>query len=281
MHLRPYLLGLSLVSVLALSACGGGSAPQADIGGTVTGLAAGASLTLSEGPTAATLSVSGNGGFDFSQRLAANAPYGVVVQQQPNGQTCSVSNGSGTVDANADAVSDIQVTCTNNASIGGQINGLAAGQSVTLSDGLGTQTLSAAGTFGFAETFAPGQPYQVSVSAQPAGQTCLVTANGSGAIDAMADNVSNVDVDCFAVGTLHGTVSGLADGAVVTLSDGISTVDVSQSGGFTFPDVLAAGAAYAITVVNPPAGQTCVVTPASGTVDAAGDAIAGIAVSCS
>lgn len=281
MHLRPYLLGLSLVSALALSACGGGSAAQADIGGTVAGLAAGASLTLSEGPTAGTLAVSGNGSFDFSQRLAANATYGVSVQQQPTGQTCSVSNGSGTVDANADAVSDIQVTCTNNASLGGQVNGLAAGQSVTLSDGIGTQTLSAAGTFGFAETFAPGQPYQVSVSAQPAGQTCLVMANGSGAIDATSDNVNNVEVDCFAVGTLNGTVAGLADGAVVTLSDGVSTVDISQSGSFAFPDVLAPGAAYTVTVVNPPAGQACAVTNSSGTVDAAGDAVAGIAVSCS
>lgn len=280
MHDRLSLLVLSLVSALALSACGGGSSPQADISGTVTGLAAGASLTLSEGPTASTLSVASNGNFDFPQRLDANASYGVTVQQQPAGQTCSVNNGSGTVDANDDPVSDIQVSCINNATLGGQLNGLAAGQSVTLSDGIGTQTLSAAGAFSFAETFAPGQAFQVSVTTQPAGQTCLVTADGSGAISATADNVGDVSVNCYATGTLNGSVTGLAAGGDVTLSDGVSSVDVAQSGSFAFPEVLTPGAAYAITVVNQPAGQTCVVTNPSGTVDAAGDAVAGIAVSC-
>ena len=107
MHDRLSLLVLSLVSALALSACGGGSSPQADISGTVTGLAAGASLTLSEGPTASTLSVASNGNFDFPQRLDANASYGVTVQQQPAGQTCSVNNDGGKIVANDDPVSCI------------------------------------------------------------------------------------------------------------------------------------------------------------------------------
>ena len=45
-----------------------------------------------------TLSVAANAGsFQFATALASGAVYNVTVQTQPAGQTCSVTNGAGTV----------------------------------------------------------------------------------------------------------------------------------------------------------------------------------------
>jgi subtilisin-like proprotein convertase family protein len=85
------------------------------VGGNVSQLT-GAGLVLAlnaGGPGAQTLPVSANGLFTFPTGLANSAAYAVTVGTQPAGQTCAVSNGSGTVSgAN---VSSIAVACTNNA----------------------------------------------------------------------------------------------------------------------------------------------------------------------
>lgn len=78
------------------------------VGGTITGLAAGAALVL-QNNGADDLNVSANGGFTFAAPLAAGSAYAVGVKTQPAGQTCSVRNGSGTLgEAN---LSSVQVTC--------------------------------------------------------------------------------------------------------------------------------------------------------------------------
>ena len=59
------------------------------------------------------LSVTANGSFTFATALASGAAYSVTVKTNPSGQTCTVSNGSGTVgSAN---VTNVAVTCTANA----------------------------------------------------------------------------------------------------------------------------------------------------------------------
>jgi hypothetical protein len=44
---------------------------------------------------------------------------------------------------------------------------------------------------------------------------------------------------------------------------------VSANGSFAFATAIASGAAYAVTVLTQPTGQTCVVSAGSGTVGAA------------
>ena len=56
------------------------------------------------------LSVSGNGPFTFSTALAGGAAYAVTVKTNPSGQTCSVSNGSGTVASSN--VTNVAVACS-------------------------------------------------------------------------------------------------------------------------------------------------------------------------
>jgi subtilisin-like proprotein convertase family protein len=70
--------------------------PTYTIGGTVSGLS-GAGLVLSLNAGAQTLPVAANGAFTFPTAVANGTAYAVTVGTQPAGQTCSVTNGSGTV----------------------------------------------------------------------------------------------------------------------------------------------------------------------------------------
>ncbi|MBH1964726.1 MAG: hypothetical protein I8H77_10350 [Comamonadaceae bacterium] len=76
------------------------------VGGSVSGLTGSMVLQNNMGDD---LSVTSNGGFTFLSALAAGSAYAVTVKSQPAGQSCTVSNGSGTVaSANVGAV---EVTC--------------------------------------------------------------------------------------------------------------------------------------------------------------------------
>ena len=78
------------------------------IGGTVSALS-GTGLALDNGGN--NLPISGNGGFTFSTPILSGAPYAVTVLTQPTGpsQTCTVTNGSGTV--GAANVTNVAVGC--------------------------------------------------------------------------------------------------------------------------------------------------------------------------
>jgi hypothetical protein len=133
--------------------------------------------------------------------------------------------------------------------------------------------------FAFQGSFVAGSPYAVSVGAQPAGQVCTVTSNGSGTIDLNDDPVTTIAVSCANDGTVGGTVSGLASGSTVTLSDGISTLSVGANGNLAFTDVFAAGAPYAVNVTSQTAGQTCSIANGNGTFDSADDPVV-VTVTC-
>jgi hypothetical protein len=80
------------------------------IGGAVSGLQ-GSGLTLSDGVDVLTVAP-GATAFAFPTKLASGAAYAVAVSAQPSNpsQTCTVSNGTGTV-GTAD-VTNVQVSCT-------------------------------------------------------------------------------------------------------------------------------------------------------------------------
>ena len=83
------------------------SVPTYSVGGTVSGLT-GVDLTL-QNNDADTLAVAADGPFTFVTELADGSDYLVTVSAQPTGQTCNVTNGSGTL-AGAD-ITDVIVTC--------------------------------------------------------------------------------------------------------------------------------------------------------------------------
>ncbi len=246
------------------------------VGGTVSGLS-GTGLTLSLG--AQTLPLSANGSFTFPTALASGASYLVTVGTQPSSptQTCTVSNGNGTVgSAN---VSNVAVSCTTNTyTVGGTVSGL-AGTGFSLSLGAQTLPLSSNGSFTFPTALASGASYAVTVGTQPSNptQTCTVT-NGSGTIGSA--NVTNVAVSCTTnTYTVGGTVNGLA-GTGFSLSLGAQTLPLSSNGSFTFPTALASGASYEVTVGTQPSNptQTCTITNGNGTIGSAN--VTNVAVSC-
>ena len=103
------LSGNRLSSTFTLSFTTGAiSVAQYTIGGTVSGLVG--SVTLQNNSTD-TLTLTTNGNFTFSNALNSGSSYSVSILTQPSGQTCSVSNGSGSLTAN---VTNVTVSCINN-----------------------------------------------------------------------------------------------------------------------------------------------------------------------
>lgn len=163
--------------------------PTYSLQGTVSGLAGQSVVLLNNGTNSTT--VSADGPFTFSMPLNDGSAYAVTVGTQPAGQTCSVTNGTGTATAN---VTNVSVTCVANSyTIGGTVTGLATGQTSTFLNNNGNSTtVSVDGSFTFSAPVNSGGSYAVTVGTQPNGQTCTVT-NGSGTASA---NVTNVTVTC-------------------------------------------------------------------------------------
>jgi hypothetical protein len=79
------------------------------VGGTVSGLSGTVVLQDNGGDN---LTINSNGSFTFATPVAQGAPYSVTVLTQPAGQTCSVTNGSGTM-GGANVI-NVGVTCVTN-----------------------------------------------------------------------------------------------------------------------------------------------------------------------
>jgi hypothetical protein len=116
-----------VLAVLLVTACGGGgggSSPSSTdpppptsytVGGTASGLAASGLVLLDNGGNA--LSVAANAtSFTFSTELTSGSAYTVTIQSQPTGETCSVTNATGTVTAD---VTSVSVNCSSTVSGGG------------------------------------------------------------------------------------------------------------------------------------------------------------------
>ena len=159
--------------------------------------------------------------------------------------------------------------------IGGNVSGLNG--TVTLSNNANdTKVLSVNGAFTFPTALASGA-YSVTVSTQPAGQTCSVT-NGSGVITGAP--VTNVLISCvgkpYSVG---GTVSGLLTGSSVTLvNNDIDVKTPNTNGTFVFDNTVLSGSTYAVKVSNQTAGNPCSVSNGSGVVSAAN--VTNVSITC-
>ncbi|MET0334592.1 MAG: hypothetical protein ABW190_10005 [Rhizobacter sp.] len=172
-----------IVSSLLLAAALAGCWGQATVGGTLSGLPTGNTVTL-QNNAADNLILSANGVFTFARALDENAAYSVTVLTQPVSATCTVANGSGSIDARGRDVTNVSVTCTNTSSLTGTLSGLAAGTSVTLTNGGTTLVVAANGAFAFPGILTAGTAYNVAIAVggQPAVGTCAVTSGASGTI---------------------------------------------------------------------------------------------------
>jgi 6-phosphogluconolactonase len=103
-------LGWIMIGVASPVLVGCPLGPKYSVGGTLTGLN-GSGLVL-EDNSGKNLSPNANGTFIFSDRLSNEDAYSVTVVTQPSNptQTCSVHNGSGTIDKNN--ITNVIVSCT-------------------------------------------------------------------------------------------------------------------------------------------------------------------------
>ncbi|GGM08190.1 hypothetical protein GCM10010841_15640 [Deinococcus aerophilus] len=252
-------------------------APLRTVGGRVSGLGTGQSVTLSNGGRTRTVvgtGASGGDAFAFDA-LESGEAYDVRISASPAGSTCAVTNGSGTVGSTD--VTGVAVTCAaNRYAVGGSVTGLPQGQSVTVSNAGVSQSVASSGgaaAFSFAGVEF-GTTYNVTVSNVPAGYTCTVTG-GSGTVG--AGNVTGVAVTCAANPTyaIGGTVSGLVSDRVKLQLNGGETVSVGN-GSFAFTTRLEAGQTYTVALTDS-GNSSCTLSGAGGTV---GGAVGDITVSC-
>ena len=253
--------------------------PFLTIGGTVTGLAGG-SLTL-QNNSGDNLATSTNGSFVFTAPIASGSGYSVSVLTQPTtpSQTCSVTNGTGTV-GNAN-VMNVGITCTTNTyTISGAVTGLAGGSLVLQNNSGDNLATSTNGSFVFTTSIISGSGYSVSVFAQPTtpSQTCSVT-NGTGTVGNA--NVMNISIVCIentiAIG---GTVTGLAGSGLLLQNNSGDNLATSTNGSFVFTAPIASGSSYNVSVFAQPTtpSQTCSVTNGTGT--ASSTPITNLLVTC-
>jgi hypothetical protein len=282
--------GVILVSGgLLIAACSGGGSsggpppppppPTYTVGGSVSGLQ-GAGLVLQDN-LGNDLPVASSGNFVFTTAIAGGGAYSVTVKTQPTNvwQTCTVTNGSGTVAAAN--IAGVAVTCvTNTYSVGGAVSGL-AGVGLVLEDNAADDLgVSASGTFTFVTKIASGKTYAVTVKSQPTSpsQTCAPTS-ASGAITNAA--IANVAITCvtntYAVG---GSVTGLVGTGLVLQDNLANDLSISANGSFAFTTAIASGSTYGVTVLTQPGGptQACTVGSATGTVTNA--AVTTVTVTC-
>ena len=245
---------------------------QYTVGGNLAGMAAGKSVVL-QNNGGSNLIRTTTGAFTFAGTLPYGSAYSVTVHTQPLGQNCGVTNGSGTVSAN---VSNVLVLCAENSySVGGSITGLGPGKTVTLQNNAGNDlTRTQNGNFGFSQLLPYGMAYAVSIRTQPLDQTCSV-ANGLGTVNGQVSTVSVTCVDHVSVG---GSVSGLGAGNPVVLTlNGAGDLSLGANGAFSFASKTPLGSAYVVGVKTQPNGQTCSVSNATGTANAA---VGNVGVQC-
>jgi serine protease len=197
---------------------GGGTTINFSIGGTAQGLNGTVQLTNNG---ADTLTLNANGAFFFSQALPAGASYAAAVAQQPQGQSCVLSNGSGTVaDAN---VTNIVLACLTEPvvqetfAVSGTTTGLTGKLVLGLNTTSSQEKLSVTGpAFSFQQRLAEGVSYAIEILQQPAGQTC-VAGNGSGVVT--TEGVPAVSIVCESLSTALVTISGKVGVASNTVAD--------------------------------------------------------------
>lgn len=189
---RKTLAALTITA--ALTACGsGGPGDASTLGGSVLGLAA-SGLVL-EVNQKGDLAVPADA-TEFSLGVFAEGDeYDVRVKTQPSGQTCSVYNGQGKMAAST--CRSIVVYCSGEVHrIGGTVDGLLAGETLTLALNGVPYALTSNGTFWFVDTIPTQAKYRATfVSAT---RSACQVRSGEGTMG--HDDVAGVEVVCSLCG---------------------------------------------------------------------------------
>ncbi len=163
--------------------------------------------------------------------------------------------------------------------VGGSIAGLGNQSGLVLANNGESLIIAANATsFTFPTLVDSSSSYLVSITSQPTGAYCTLTAaSGQGS----ATSATAVGVACnsntYAVG---GTITGLGTSAGLELQMGSQSMTIAaNSASFAFPTGLMQGSSYAVTVKTQPTGRTCGISGGQGTIATA--PVTSVAVTCS
>jgi hypothetical protein len=278
---NPELVDFEITRVYADFTSAGPEPDSVTIGGNVTGLV-GSGLVL-QNNSSDDKPIAAAGEFTFDTPLQPGEPYDVTVFTQPEGQICSVFNGSGSVPD--EDVTNVFVDCVDEpdpVTIGGEVFGLASDSVLLLQNNETDYLLMLEnGEFNFEDSLMPGDSYDVSVFFVDPEQICSVP-NGSGVAPDV--NVTNVAVACGPAAdpvTIGGTVNGLeSDSGLVLQNNSSDDKPIAVDGEFTFDTPLEPGGTYSVTVLTNPTNpaQGCFVDRDSGPVPY--EDITNVAVTC-
>ncbi len=210
--------------------------------------------------------------------------YDIDITDQPESpnQVCGFTD----PDAGGLAGNDVTVNVecvTVQYTVSVDVSGLAAGNSLVLQNNGGDDlTVISDGQSTFATVLDDGSSFNVTVLTQPINpnQVCQVN-QGSGQVS--GGNVDTIQVVCVTdVHTVGGTISGLANNNLVTLTinSGVENLIVPSNGNFDFVNALEDTSVYAVTVLSQPTtpNQTCGVVNGSGVL--MGADVSNIEVNC-
>ena len=264
-------MGAAAVSNIGVSC----SASTYSLGGVVSGLLSGTTITVHQGGDVLTV---GNGNYALPTPVPFGATYDITVTQ-PVGQSCVFGDGNtfSTATMAAGNIADANITCSASLfTVGGNVSGLVAGDAVSLKNGNDAISVGN-GRYTFPTQVAYNTSYNATLLS-PAGEVCTFTGVHNGTMG--AGNVTNADVFCSGMPyALGGHVSGLVNGTTVALRNGGDNIGVGN-GNFVFPTQVVYNTSYIASLVSP-AGQTCTFSPPStsiGTMPAS--AVTSINVTC-
>ncbi len=214
------------------------------LGGTITGLSQ-PGLVLSDGSD--TLPVaSGAGSFALDEPVPFGAGYDLQVKTQPTSESCSVSQGVGTMPAGP--VNDVAVTCSvSTYTIGGSMSGLSRSGLVLLDNAADSTPVAANATqFSMRTGIAYGGAYDVTVGTQPYGIDLACTpSNASGTA---TSQVSNITVSCATVTPIKKVLTRYFNGLTSVAVDANGDVFVADTNNNAVEEMVYSGGTYAAPI---------------------------------
>lgn len=140
------------------------------IGGAVSGLLPGTSVTLTNNQESVTVATDGN--FTFPTKLSSGQDYNVSFVTNGAGLTCSIANAQGVVQNSN--ITNISITCgigANFYEVGVNVSGL-SGTITVQNNGAETLNIATNGLTKFTTLNSTGSNYAVTLTAWPAGTIC-------------------------------------------------------------------------------------------------------------
>jgi 6-phosphogluconolactonase len=192
---------ITCAAALALSGCPIGGGVKYTVGGTLTGMI-GSGLVLQD-DAGNDFSPSANGGFVFGGGLENGNAYSVTVKTQPTNpsQTCTVRNGSGTIDR-AD-ITNVNIACTQTGRFAFVANQLSNDVSAYGIDPDSGALLAIAGS-----PFADGGTTPTAAVVDPNGQFLYVANNGSNNVSVFSIDSGGGTLTLTAIPTAAGSAPG-------------------------------------------------------------------------